>query len=111
MLLWTLLVGVAGLPMLDVIGVGPPSDRLLFLLETETLRRMLPHLRTLSAPALALELERPTTVFDLVGVVGVAGCLTGVPLCTSRTVSGSAPVPGMPMRKLSWFSIKKISTS
>ena len=104
-------VGVAGLPMLEAIGVGPPSDRLLCLLETDTLRRRLPYLRMLSVPALALELERPTTVLDRLGVVGVLGCLTGVPLCTSLTVSGSAPVPGIPMRKLSWFSIRNMSTS
>ena len=73
---------------------------------------MLPNLRTLSAPALAVELDLPRRVFDL-GVVGVFGDLDGdgAPLCTSLTVSGSAAVPDIPIKKLSWFSIKKIRTS
>lgn len=107
------LLGVLGLPMDGVTGVGPASDLLLFLLVTETLRRILPHFLTLSDPALAFELERPITVFALLGVVGVAGGFDGVwtPLCTSLTVSESAAVPCMPIKKLSWLSIKKMSTS
>lgn len=105
--------GVAGSPTTPPTTVGPPSDRLLrLLLESEAFRLILPNFPTLSAPALALELVRPMIVFDLPGVVGVpGGCLEGLPLCTSRTVSGSAAVPCMPMRKLSWFSIKKMRTS
>lgn len=107
------LLGVLGLPMLGVTGVGPASDRLLFLLVTETFRRMLPHFLTLSAPALAFELERPTTVLALFGVVGVVGTFDGVgtPLWTSLTVSESAAVPCIPIKKLSWLSIKNMSTS
>jgi hypothetical protein len=87
--------------MVGVTGVGPISERLLFLLDTDTFRLMLPHLRMLSAPALAFDPVRPTMVFDLLGVVGVPGTCDGVPVWTSRTVSGSASVPCMPMRKLS----------
>ena len=107
------LLVVLGLPIEGVTGVGPGSDRLLFLLVTETLRRRLPHFRTLSAPALAFELDRPMTVLDRLGVVGVPGALDGVgtPLCTSRTVSESAAVPCMPIKKLSWLSIRKMRTS
>lgn len=73
-------------PLVGVFGVANASDFLLCLLATETFRRMLPNFRTLSAPALALELDRPM-VFDR-DVLGLPDCFTGVPLCTSRTVSG-----------------------
>ena len=105
LLRWTLpeLLGVNGLFTAGVTGVGPRSDFLLFLLVTETLRRMLPHFRTLSAPTLAFEVDRPTTVLARPGVVGVLGVLVGegTPLWTSLTVSESAAVPCIPMRKLS----------
>lgn len=99
------------MPDSGVTGVGPASDRLLCLLDTDTFRRKLFHL--LSAFVLALELERFTTVLDLLGVAGEPGTLLGLgtPDCTSLTVSWSAAVPGIPMRKLSWFSIRKIRTS
>jgi len=74
-------------PETGVTGVGPASDRLLCLLETETFRRKLFHL--LSALLLALELDRLTTVLDLLGVTGEDGTLVGLgtPDCTSLTVS------------------------
>ena len=107
----TLPPGVMGVPAIGVTGVGPASDRLLCLLETETFLRKLFHL--LSALLLALELDRLTTVLDLLGVTGEPGTLVGLgtPDCTSLTVSWSAAVPGIPIRKLSWFSIRKIKTS
>lgn len=83
----TLPPGVIGVPATGVTGVGPASDRLLCLLETETFRLKLFHL--LSALLLALELDRLTTVLDLLGVTGEAGTLVGLgtPDCTSLTVS------------------------
>jgi len=78
---------VIDVPVMGVTGVGPASDRLLCLLETETFLRRLFHL--LSALLLALELERLTTVLDLLGVTGEPGTLVGLgaPDCTSFTVS------------------------
>ena len=104
--------GVIGLLTPGVTGVGPNSERLLCLLDTDTFRRKLDHL--LSAPMLAPELLRPMIVLDRpTGVVGVDGDLPGegTPDCTSFTVSSFAAVPGIPMRKLSWFSMRKIKTS
>lgn len=98
LLLCTPLVGVAGV---GVLGGKLLSDRLLCLLDTETFLRMLPHFLTLSAATLELDPDLPITVLDLFGVVGVPGGFAGVPLCTSRTVSGSAAVPCMPIKKLS----------
>lgn len=70
--------GVAGAGVPE--GGCPFSDRLLCLLDTDTLRRRLPHFRTLSAATLEFEPERPMTVFDRLGVVGVVGGFAGVPL-------------------------------
>lgn len=83
----TLPPGVVGVPPIGVTGVGPASDRLLCLLDTDTFRRKLFHL--LSALVLALELDRFTTVLDLLGVTGEPGTLLGLgtPDCTSLTVS------------------------
>jgi len=83
----TLPPGVMGVPAIGVTGVGPASDLLLCLLETETFLRKLFHL--LSALLLALELDRLTTVLDLLGVTGEPGTLVGLgtPDCTSLTVS------------------------
>ena len=72
--------------------------------ETETFLRT-PNFRRLSAPALAFEAERPTMLFGFGDLAEVA------PLSTSLTVFSSTAVPVMPIRKLSWFSIKKMSTS
>ena len=94
-------------PLVGVAGVGVPggtllSDLLLCLLDTDTFLRRLPHFLTLSAATLELDPDLPVTVLDLFGVVGVVGGLEGeLPLCTSRTVSGSAAVPCIPIRKLS----------
>lgn len=64
-----------------VTGAGTPVDRLEVLEDTDAFRRMLPNRRTLSAPALALELDLPMTVLDLPGVFGVEGVLgDGAPL-------------------------------
>jgi len=77
----------AGVTVLGVTGVGPISDRLLCLLDTDTFRLRLFNLPP--ASVLAFELERPTTVLDLFGVVGEDGGFAGLdtPLCTSFTVS------------------------
>ncbi len=69
--------------------------------DTDTLRRT-PYFLRLSAPALALDAERPS---------GLGERTEGGPLSTSFWVFSSTAVPDMPMRKLSWFSIKKINTS
>jgi hypothetical protein len=92
---------VIGVLAIGVTGVGPASERLLCLLDTDTFLRKLFHLP--SALLLALELDRLTTVLDLLGVTGEAGALLGLgaPDCTSLTVWWSAAVPGIPMRKLS----------
>jgi hypothetical protein len=83
----TLPPGVMGVPAIGVTGVGPASDRLLCLLETDTFLRKVFH--RLSALLLALELDRLTTVLDLLGVTGEPGTLVGLgtPDCTSLTVS------------------------
>ena len=72
--------------------------------ETETFLRT-PNLRRLSAPALAFDADRPTVLF------GLGDRVAPTPLSTSLTVFSSTAVPVMPIRKLSWFSIKKIRTS
>jgi len=59
--------------------------------DTETLRRT-PYFRTLSAPALALDVDRPTALGDR---------KDGAPLSTSFCVFSSTAVPDIPMRKLS----------
>lgn len=84
----TLPPGVVGVPTIGVTGVGPASDLLLCLLETDTLRRRLFHLPS-ALVVLAFELERLTTVLDLLGVTGEPGTLVGLgtPDCTSLTVS------------------------
>jgi len=82
-------------------GDGRSSSRLLCLLDEELFRLTSSSFLRLSARLLAFELDRPMIVFDRPGVVGVDGPFVGVPLCTSRTVSASAAVPCMPMRKLS----------
>ena len=102
----TLLMGV------DVFGVWVPPDSFDVFEETDTLRRRLPNFLTLSAPALAFEPDLPMTVLDLPGVaegdefLGVCEAL-----CTSLTVFSSAAVPCIPIRKWSWFSMRKIKTS
>lgn len=66
---------------IGVTGAGTTVDLFDVLEDTETFRRMLPNLRTLSAPALAFELDLPMTVLDLPGVGGVEGSLgEGAPL-------------------------------
>ena len=74
--------------------------------DTDTFRRRLPYLRKLSAPPLALETERRTLVWVVVGARGARP-----PDSTALTVSSSAAVPFMPNRKWSWFSMRKIKTS
>jgi hypothetical protein len=85
----TLPPGVVGVPIIGLTGVGPASDLLLCLLDTDTLRRKLFHLPSALLLLLAFELERLTTVFDLLGVTGDPGTLVGLgtPDCTSLTVS------------------------
>lgn len=80
-------LGDVGVPTRGVTGVGPFSDRLLCLLETDTLRRRLFHLPSILV--LAPEVERCTTVRDLLGVTGEPGTLPGLgaPDWTSLTVS------------------------
>ena len=95
LLRWTPPVGVvanAGLA-----GLGAPLDCLECREETDTLRRMPPYFRTLSAPALAFE-EDLAIALELTGVLGVP--IGGVPpFCTSCTVFSSAAVPRIPIRK------------
>lgn len=84
----TLPPGVVGVPITGLTGVGPASDLLLCLLDTDTFRLRLFHLPS-ALLLLAFELERLTTVFDLLGVTGDPGTLVGLgtPDCTSLTVS------------------------
>src|SRR5262249_21161333 len=73
--------------------------------DVDRLRRILPSRRTLSAPALAFELDLPKP--DFLFGLGVVGPLTGgVPCSTSCMVCSSASVPCMPIKKWSWFSIR-----
>lgn len=66
--------------------------------EVDLLRRILPSLRTLSAPALAFELLLPKP--DFLFGFGVVGPLTGgVPCSTSCFVFSSAAVPCIPIKK------------
>jgi len=81
-----------------------------FLDDTERFLLMLPNLRTLSAPALDVELDLPNVLL-LLGVAGDPGDGEGAPLWTSLTVFSSAAVPAIPTRKESWFSMRKIRTS
>jgi hypothetical protein len=85
----TLPPGVVGVPITGLTGVGPASDLLLCLLDTDTFRLRLFHLPSGLLLLLAFELERLTTVFDLLGVTGDPGTLVGLgtPDCTSLTVS------------------------
>lgn len=84
--------GASGTPDVGVPGLGIPPDPLELWEDTETFRRT-PYLRKLSAPALALEADRPTPAFGDASV--------GAPLSTSLTVFSSTAVPVMPIRKLS----------
>lgn len=86
-------VGIAGLP-----GLGAPFECLEWRELVDLLRRILPSLDTLSAPALALDADLCTPDFrDVPGVAGVM--IAGVPCWTSWTVFSSAAVPCIPMRK------------
>lgn len=91
-----LVVGVCGA---GEIGLGAIDGADCFE-ETDTL------LRTPALILLAPELERPRRLFGARPTEGVGG-----PLSTSALVFSSAPVPAMPIRKWSWFSMRKISTS
>lgn len=71
--------------------------------ETDTFRRSASYFLRLSAPPLAFDAERRKPDDR----DGLAAAL----LWNSFTVCGSAAVPFMPNRKLSWFSIRKIKTS
>jgi hypothetical protein len=88
-------------------GLGQPFECKDRLDDVDLLRRIEPSLATLSAPALAEDADRTIPV-DCFGVDG--GLITGVPFCTSSTVFSSAAVPCIPMRKWSWFSMRKIMT-
>lgn len=84
--------------------LGPVTLPLEFLEETDMFRRRASYFLRLSAPPLALEAERLMVVF----CKGGGGYM---PPWMFWTVWASAAVPVMPNRKLSWFSIKKTSTS
>lgn len=103
---------VAGLPIAGDDVTAAPTDPLEPRDETDTFLLILPHLCTLSAPALAFELDLPSPALVRPGGDGEPGEPgAGAPLCTSMTVFSSAAVPCIPIRNESWFSIKKISTS
>jgi len=77
-------------------GLGQPLEWNDRLDEVDLFLRIEPSLATLSAPALALDVDRTMPGFET-GVDG--GLSTGVPFCTSSTVFSSAAVPCIPMRK------------
>ncbi len=106
LLLWTPLPGllpVYGEEAAGVIGFGTLMECFDCLDETDTFRLIPPNLRRLSAPALALDADRPKAAFRPFGMgpVGVVACGDGAPLWTSLTVCSSAAVPVMPIKKLS----------
>jgi hypothetical protein len=99
------LVGVA--TNAGLAGLGQPLEWKDRLEAVDLFLRIEPSLATLSAPALAEDEDRTMPGF----VLGVDGGLsTGVPFCTSSTVFSSAAVPCIPMRKWSWFSMRKMMT-
>jgi hypothetical protein len=88
-------------------GLGHPFECIDRLDDVDLFLRIEPSLAIFSAPALAVDGDR--TMPDLgVGVDG--GLATGVPCCTSATVFSSAAVPCIPIRKWSWFSMRKMMT-
>lgn len=77
-----------------VLGLRAAFEAREFLEDTETFRRILPYLRKLSVPPLALETERRILVCVVVGARGARP-----PDSTALTVSGSAAVPFIPNKK------------
>ena len=75
--------------------------------DVERFLLIIPSLLTLSAAALELEAVRLTPGTWL-GDIGPA--MVGVPFSISSFVFSSVAVPCIPIRKWSWFSIRKIST-
>jgi hypothetical protein len=95
-----------------VTGLGGTPECLDPLDETDTFLRTPPYRLTLSAPALALDEDLPMTVaLERPAVVGVRACGVEAPLSICFTVPSSTAVPSIPIKKWSWFSIKKIKTS
>ena len=69
--------------------------------ETDTFLLRSPYLRTLSAPTLELEADRPMAVLFRLAVVGVLACGVEGPLSISLTVLSSTAVPSIPIKKWS----------
>ena len=84
--------GEAGVPGIDTFGLLRSLE---FRDDKDALRRTPPVLRRLSAPM----------------VVALDALTDGGPLLTSSFVFSSMAVPVMPIKKLSWFSMRKIRTS
>lgn len=102
---------VVGVTNAGVMGLGTAPERRERFEDVETFLRTPPYWRRLSAPALeVVDADRPIPVLFR-GVVGVLACGVEGPLSMCLTVPSSTAVPSIPIKKWSWLSMRKMSTS
>lgn len=110
LLRWT--PDVVGVANAGVIGLGTAPECRDRLEEVDTFLRTPLYFARLSAPALEV-VDADRTMPELLrpGVVGVRACGVDGPLSMCLTVPSSTAVPSIPIKKWSWLSMRKMSTS